>query len=382
MDLKKEILPLLYQHISIHYENGLYSDAILDAVKALTDLVRTKSKVDGDGASLVGQAFGGRTPPLKLNRMQKISEIDEQKGFEQLLRGLYMGLRNPRRHEKITDTKEDCDSIILFINYLYTRVGDAESFFELEEFKKRVFDPLFVERSEYAEILANEIPSDEFADVAVTILKERRNGNPAKLEYFFSAVFNKADDDQLATILKAFSSELKIAQMDPEIINLVRHIKDQLWPRIDEDTKLRIESRMIDSVSKGSIKDEEVKGFLGTWANSLGEYFRLKRELGQALIERLQPSWYTQNYVGEYFLDYLPSIIDSDLMVKECCKDLAYATLGNNARILKSKLLDNFVFFPKTWRELILEYGLRYREQDKKYYESLQKMKDEEAIPF
>lgn len=90
LDLKKEILPLLYQHISIHYENGLYSDAILDAVKVLTDLVRTKSKVDGNGASMVGQAFGGSTPPLKLNRMQKISEIDEQRGFEQLLRGLYV----------------------------------------------------------------------------------------------------------------------------------------------------------------------------------------------------------------------------------------------------------------------------------------------------
>lgn len=265
---------------------------------------------------------------------------------------------------------------------MYRRISDAKSFFELEEFKKRVFDPLFPELSEYAELLVNEIPSDEFSNVAVAILKERCNGNPPKLEYFFSAVFNKADDDQLATILKAFSNELKIAQTNQEIVNLVRYMKDQLWPRIDEDTKLRIENRMIDSVSKGSIKEEEVKGSLGTWANSLGEYFKLKRELGQALIERLQPSWYTQNYVGEYFLDYLPSIIDSDLMVKECCKNLAYATLGNNARVLKSKLLDNFVFFPKKWRELILEYGLRYREQDKEYYESLQKMKDEETPPF
>jgi len=90
LDLKKVITPLMYQHISIHYENGLYSDAILDAVKVLTDLIRTKSKIDGDGATLVGQAFGGKTPLLKLNKMQKISEIDEQKGFEQILRGLYV----------------------------------------------------------------------------------------------------------------------------------------------------------------------------------------------------------------------------------------------------------------------------------------------------
>lgn len=371
----------MYQHISIHYENGLYSDAILDAVKVLTDLIRTKSKIDGDGATLVGQAFGGNTPLLKLNKMQKISEIDEQKGFEQMLRGLYVGLRNPRTHEKITDTKEDCDSIILFIEYLCRKINDTKSFFELEEFKKKIFDTLFVKSSEYAELLVSEIPPDEIANVAVAILKERHNGNPEKLEYFFSAVFNKADEDQLVAILKAFSNELKTTQTDIEIINLVRHIKDQLWPRIDEDTKMRIENRMIDSVSKGSIKDEQTEGSLGTWANSLGEYFKLKRELGQALIDRLKPSWYTQNYIGRFFLIYLPSIIDSDWMVESCCKNLAYATLGNNAKILKSKLLDNFVLLPKKWRELILEYGLRYRDHDDKYYESLQKLKDEK-LPF
>ncbi|MFH0811591.1 MAG: TIGR02391 family protein [Pseudomonadota bacterium] len=99
MELQKEITPELFDAIKAHYESGSYSNAILDAMKVLTELIREKAKLDGDGANLVSQAFGGNAPPIKISPMQKVSEIDEQKGFEQLLRGLYVGIRNPRTHE-------------------------------------------------------------------------------------------------------------------------------------------------------------------------------------------------------------------------------------------------------------------------------------------
>ena len=118
MELQKEIAPELYGAIKVHYEAGLYSNAILDAMKVLTELIRTKSKLDGDGANLIGQAFGGNAPPIKISPMQKVSEIDEQKGFEQLLRGLYIGIRNPRTHENYTDKINECNAIIFFVDHL------------------------------------------------------------------------------------------------------------------------------------------------------------------------------------------------------------------------------------------------------------------------
>ena len=118
MDLQKEISPELFSEVKFHYESKSYSNAIVDAMKFLTDLIRDKAKLDGDGANLVGQAFGGKAPPIKISPMQKVSEIDEQKGFEQLLRGLYVGIRNPRTHENYNDQKDECNAVIIFINYL------------------------------------------------------------------------------------------------------------------------------------------------------------------------------------------------------------------------------------------------------------------------
>lgn len=379
MELHKEISPELQTAIKVHYEAGLYSNAILDSMKVLTELIRTKSELDGDGATLVGQAFGGNAPPIKITPMKKISETDEQKGFEQLLRGLYVGIRNPRIHENYNDKKNECNAIILFINHLINTINSARSFFVLDDFKKRIFDPLFVEKDEYAELLVAEIPNDELVNVAVSILQERNQGDPKKLIYFFDAIFNKTDIEQQQLIMKVFSNELKTVQSNSEIIDLIRYISAPLWLMIDEDTKLRIENKIIASVKEGYLVDDKCKkGALGTWGNSLGQHFKLKQDLAEALIELLTPNWYTQNYVGKFYLSYLASIVTSDPLIKKCCENLAYATLGNNAKILKAELLENFTYLPKKWRELYLEKALHYKDKDKDFFNKLHKLKDEE----
>ena len=383
MDLQKEIVPELHTAIKVHYEAELYSNAILDAMKVLTELIRTKSKLDGDGANLVGHAFGGNAPPIKISPMQKVSEIDEQRGFEQLLRGLYIGIRNPRTHENYNDKKDECNAIILFINWLINIVNSARSFFVLNDFKKRIFDPLFVEKSEYAELLVAEIPQDELVNVAISILQDRNQGDANKLGYFFDAIFNKSEIEQQQLIMKVFSNELKTAQSDSEIIGLICFINPPLWPMVDEDTKLRIENRIIASVKDGYLIDGKCKkGVLGTWGNSLGQYFKLKQDLARALIDLLQPSWYTQNYVGEYYLAYLDSIVAGDRLIKKCCENLAYATIDNNAKILKAELSEYFSSLPKKWRELYLEKALCYKDKDKDYFNRLYKLKDGDSIPF
>jgi len=383
MDIKEEISSELYTAIKVHYEGGLYSNAILDAMKVLTELIRSKSKLDGDGANLVGQAFGGNAPPIKISPMQKVSEIDEQKGFEQLLRGLYVGIRNPRTHDSYSDKKEECHAIILFINYLVNVINSARSFFVLDAFKKRIFDPLFVEKSEYAELLVSEIPQDELVNVTVSILQDRNQGDPKKLSYSFNAIFNKAETEQQQLIIKVFSNELNNAQTDSEIIGLIRYIMPPLWPMIDEDTKLRIENRIIASVKEGYLINGECKkGALGTWGNSLGQYFKLKRDFAFALIDLLRPNWYTQNYVGQFFLTYLDTIVEGDRLIERCCENLAYATLGNNARILKAELSKYFSSLPKKWREFYIEKALRYKNEDEAYFDKLNSLKDIDLEPF
>ena len=384
MEIQKEISPELFAAVKSHYESCSYSNAVLDAIKVLTELIREKAKLDGDGPNLVGQAFGGNAPSIKISPMQKVSEIDEQKGFEQLLRGLYVGIRNPRTHENYNDKKEECHAIIVFVNYLLNVINEARSFFILDEYKKRVFDPLFVEKSEYAELLVSEIPHDEIVNTAISVLQDRNQGDATKLGYLFDAVFNKAEADQQQMIIKVFSNELKRVTTNTEIVGLIRFIKPKLWILLDDDCKLRIENKIIESVKEGYYKDGSCqKGALGTWGNSLGQYFKLKNELADALIELLSPNWYTQNYVGQYYLSYLDSIVEGDYRISKCCEGMAYATLGNNAKVLKAQLSEYFSSLPKKWREKYLEKALRYKDSDKSFYDRLQKLKDvENDIPF
>ena len=70
-----------------------------------------RSGLDGGGAGLVGQALGGDSPKLRLNPLETENDRNEQKGFEQILRGMYVGIRNPRSHETIADSKETADRI-------------------------------------------------------------------------------------------------------------------------------------------------------------------------------------------------------------------------------------------------------------------------------
>ena len=374
MNLNEEINIDLWQAVESKYEGKLYAEAILDAIKSLSHLIREKSNADGDGASLIGQAFGGNSPKVMLNRMQTTSEIDEQKGFEQLLRGIYGGIRNPRTHEIYVDTKESADAVILFINFLYLRISSTQSFFELESFKKRVFDKLFAERDDYAELIVSEIPYDEIENTAVAILNERDKGDSRKLQYFFRATFNRAERDQTERIVKAISNELRAAQSEHEIVDVIAYLQGELWTLVDEDVKIRTETSMIESVKQGIQDAYEEKlqaGHLGAWASTRGEYFKLRRELAAALIDLLRQSWYTQNYVGEIFFFYLPSIIKDNDQIQRCCSNLAYAALSNQARRVRDKLEDHFDRLPKTWQQLILEYGLRYRDEDPDYYQKL-----------
>jgi len=145
----------LWQAVQNSYESGNYTGAILDALHFLSNLIREKTGLESDGVALAGQAFGGKSPKLKVNKLQSESDKNVQRGIEQLVRGIYQGIRNPRSHEKYTDSEKDAEAIILFINYLIKTIEQSKSPFTKSDFLKRVFDPDFVRNERYAKLLVN-----------------------------------------------------------------------------------------------------------------------------------------------------------------------------------------------------------------------------------
>ena len=79
-----------------------YFHAVFEAMKSIAAKVRTLSGLTSDGADLVQQAFGtvgGRTPLLAINSLATETERGEQRGFVNLLIGLFGTIRNPAAHK-------------------------------------------------------------------------------------------------------------------------------------------------------------------------------------------------------------------------------------------------------------------------------------------
>ena len=175
MDLKTGLAEPLWAAIETTYESHNYTSAISDAIYYLGDIIREKAGLQTDGVPLVMQAFGGKSPKLKVTRLQTESDRNIQKGTENLLLGLYQSVRNPRSHGKHVDTKEDADAIILFINYLLKIIGGAKGTFSKNDFLDRVFDPSFVKKTRYADLLGQRIPPKQRLDVMIEVYRRKED---------------------------------------------------------------------------------------------------------------------------------------------------------------------------------------------------------------
>ncbi len=203
------ILPAeLWEAVRVNYEKRNFTGAILDAFYFLSDLLRKKSGAEGDGAALIGQALGGATPKIKLNRLQSESEWNVQKGLEQMLRGFYQAVRNPRSHEKATDSEEDAQVLIVFIGYLVRQIDQAKSQFSRADFQKRVLDPDFVPQQRYAQLLVDEIPAGQRLEVFLDVYRAKETGKPEHLCYFFSVLLAQLADDERRQAYEVLSEEL------------------------------------------------------------------------------------------------------------------------------------------------------------------------------
>ena len=387
VELKHDLSESVSLAIREHYGNGHYRDAVLDAVGIMTGTLRAKAGLDIDGVRLCGAALGGDTPRLKLNRMETPSQIDEQSGLEDLVRGIYRGIRDPRVHETTyRDDQKICDALLVLLDYVITRIETTQSFFDLEDFEHRVFDPQFVERVDYADLLVGQVPTGEILDLARDVFKKRAGGSGRKLRFFLTACVRMMDDKTRAAFLATLADAMTSAADEATMADAIQYVAPHLWPDLEQSAKLRAENMMISSVRHGScdlrITGVSVGGELGKWAAYFGARFELKNALARALVSLLQGDWNSQNYVGEYFVAVLPKIVEGNRLVGECCSALVTAALVNDARLLKSGLEKCFGSYPSDWQQNFLSVALKDRERDSEYYDRLKAISEEPLFPF
>jgi uncharacterized protein (TIGR02391 family) len=109
-----------------------YFHAVLEASKSIASKIRAITGLGSDGAILVQEAFGfgkDNNPILAINQLNNEAEKGEQKGFINLLVGLFGTFRNPTAHaEKIywEMNKEDALDILGLISLVHRKIDKVQ----------------------------------------------------------------------------------------------------------------------------------------------------------------------------------------------------------------------------------------------------------------
>lgn len=312
MNLETRLPESLWEAVRANYEKRNFTGAILDAFYFLSELLRNKSGTEGDGASLIGQALGGAAPKIKLNRLQTESEWNVQRGIEQLLRGLYQGIRNPRSHDKLADSEDDAQTLIMFVGYLVKQIDQARAQFSRSDFVRRVLDPDFVPQERYAELLVSEIPPRARLDVILDLYRETENWKPEHMRFFLKALLGCLSEDEIRQVCEVITEDLKTSDAESTVRVLLGSFPSDLWPRIGETARLRVEHKIIRSVCDGRYEPSAQRcrsGGLGTWSTGIFAVMTLKDEMIGVIANKLWSSALEERaYVFQYLFNSMEEL--------------------------------------------------------------------------
>ena len=128
---------------------------------------------------------------IRINSLETQTDKGEQLGFMLLFQGMYKAIRNPRNHNLIVDKKHECDSILVFLNYLLTVIERSKPIFDYLDILNTVNDFFFTQTDEYAEEIIGLIPQDKMLDVALKLCSDIKMNNYLNIPYIVIALKKK-----------------------------------------------------------------------------------------------------------------------------------------------------------------------------------------------
>jgi uncharacterized protein (TIGR02391 family) len=314
MNLETQISHDLWAAVRRSYESQAWSNAILDGIYHLSDVIRSRTGLQSDGTALAGQALGGKSPKLRLNKLQTESDQSIQTGVEQLLRGIFQAIRNPRSHGRLEDSQADADSLLVFINYVLGLIDHARTSFSLDEAVSRALDENFVPNERYAGLVVDEIPQRQLLQVGLAVFERQGKGSHKRLPFFFQALLERLSPEDRGEFFAALSADLRDSSDDDSLRLVLQILRPEQWPELSEVARLRSENRLLRNFRDGGVNLETGKcssGALATWSPQFWPQFTLKNELMDAAIDKLSSSRLeAQEFARQFALPHLPSLAD------------------------------------------------------------------------
>ncbi len=119
--------PVVIKSSYTQFKNGHFRDAVFNSIVAVFDLIRQITEIDKDGADLINESFSLENPKLILTELNTESGKNDQKGFMQIFRGAYQGIRNPKAHSLESDLNErKTAQYLIFTSLLARRIEESK----------------------------------------------------------------------------------------------------------------------------------------------------------------------------------------------------------------------------------------------------------------
>jgi uncharacterized protein (TIGR02391 family) len=126
--LRRKVHPDVLQFCRAELLQENYFHAVFEATKSVAQKIRDKTGLTGDGADIADKAFGLNSPLLAINTLQTETERSEQKGFTNLLKGMFGTFRNVTAHApKVTwpILEQDALDLLSLVSYMHRRIDTA-----------------------------------------------------------------------------------------------------------------------------------------------------------------------------------------------------------------------------------------------------------------
>ena len=116
----------IYEYCNAELINENYFHSVFEAVKSIAEEIRKRTNLNLDGAELVDKAFSISNPLIKINSLQTETEQSEQKGFSNLIKGVFGMFRNTTAHApKIVweITEDEALDIMTTISLIHKKIN-------------------------------------------------------------------------------------------------------------------------------------------------------------------------------------------------------------------------------------------------------------------
>ena len=347
-----------------------YTHAIKDAFIYLTRIIRDKTGDTEDGEKLIANAF--KRKPLLMEEDKTLSEIsrkNEIDGIKLILLGLYKGIRNPRSHDPVTDDKDKCVRILIMIDTLLMYINRQTDSDDISKVVDRIFDPYFVEEESYVESIISPLPVNRYLEIFSSALERREEGSLEKIKLAFHYLYYKMSADDFKIAAKQISEMLRNEMKNEDVSKILWFVTPEMWLILEDDARLRTENMIIEVCRQGhcDLNGVVTRGHFGRWGGYFGKYFKSKDRLIAVIKDMLRDSWYTQNYIGNFYLEIIFEIVTESKDIEELASGLAYALVDNKAIHLRRKFIKYAPDIPNIWKNILVrELNIR-KIHDKSY---------------